>query len=91
MSEATNVAEPTEGVKVLWYYEADKNPGESFYGSVPLANLDEAMFNDLPLHLQRSVAGSPFYRAGPGVRKAWDEAEAQRSAEAERQAAVQKE
>lgn len=44
------------------YYDASKNEEGRFIAGVPLRDLDEAEFEALPAHLQRSVDAADFYR-----------------------------
>ena len=44
------------------YYDASKNPEERAFDGVPLRDLTEEEFAELPPWLQASVDGVPFYR-----------------------------
>jgi hypothetical protein len=43
------------------YYNPEKNPDGAFFAGVPLADLDEALFESFPEWLQRSVDECGFY------------------------------
>lgn len=44
------------------YYDASKNPEERAFDGVPLRDLTEEEFAELPPWLQASVDAAPFYR-----------------------------
>lgn len=44
------------------YYDASKNPESAVLDGVPLRDLTEEEFAELPLWLQASVDAAPFYR-----------------------------
>jgi hypothetical protein len=48
--------------KVLWYYDASKNPDGGFLPGVPLRDLTEAEFLAMPKWLQLSIEVMAMYR-----------------------------
>jgi hypothetical protein len=49
-------------VAVARYYDASANPDGLFFSGVPLRDLTDDEWNELPEHLQGSVDAAPFYR-----------------------------
>lgn len=47
------------------YYDASKNPSGGAYSGVPLGDISEETWADLPKHLQNSVDACGFYRKSP--------------------------
>lgn len=56
------------------YYDESKNPDGGALPGVPLADIDEETFNQLPEWLQRSVDASPMYRKTKPHKAAEDKA-----------------
>lgn len=49
-------------MKIARYYDATQNTDGAFLAGVPLRDLTEEEWDELPAHLQRSVDALPFYR-----------------------------
>lgn len=54
------------------YYDPSKNEDGGAIPGVPLADIDEETFNQLPEWLQRSVDASPMYRKTKPAKAAED-------------------
>jgi hypothetical protein len=47
---------------VARYYDASQNPEGAYFSGVPLRDIEQAEWDELPEHVQQSVDASPFYR-----------------------------
>ena len=48
--------------KIVWHYDASKNPGGEFYPGVPLTDLTEDDVAGLSEHNRAGVEAAPWYR-----------------------------
>jgi hypothetical protein len=53
--------EPTAQPTIAWYYDEAANPDKRFHPGVPLIDLTQSRFAEIPQWLRPSIVASPFY------------------------------